>query len=362
MIIVRDGRIAGAGPQGLDQIPPSATVLDCTGCTIAAGFRNSHVHFHERMWADAGEIPASELGAQLQELTRYGFTHVFDLSSRHENTRRICDRIESGEVPGPHIRTTGEGLIPAGGAPSPDVFRALGLTPTALAEVSDSAQARRAARELLADGVDALKLFISAPSGGRLADDAIRAATDEAHRAGKLVFAHPNTDDDVRASLDGGVDVIAHTTPRSGSWDDELVARMKASGAALIPTLMVWTSMMRHDRRSIREHAVATAVGQLRAWLECGGPVLFGTDLGAVEYDPTDEYRLMKASGATFAQILASLTTAPAQRFENAAARGEIRTGNTADLVVFEGDPSLDIAALAAVRYTLRAGEIIYRA
>lgn len=337
-------------------------MLDCTGCTITAGFWNSHVHFHERMWADAGEIPASELGAQLQELTRYGFTHVFDLSSKRENTQRIRDRIESGEIPGPHIRTTGEGLIPAGGVPPPDVFRALGLTPTALAEVSDAAQARDAARELLADGVDALKLFISVPSGGRLADDAIRAAADEVHRAGKLVFAHPNTDDDVRASLDGGVDVIAHTTPRSGPWDDELVARMKASGAALIPTLMVWTSMMRHDRRSIRERAVATAVAQLRVWLECDGPVLFGTDLGAVEYDPTDEYRLMNASGATFAQILASLTTAPARRFENDATRGEIRTGNTADLVVLEGDPSRDIAALAAVRYTLRAGEIIYRA
>src|SRR5215831_3999862 len=55
-----------------------------------------------------------QLGRQLEDMsTRYGFTSVFDLSSLWENTRIVRDRVESGEVPGPRIRSTGEGLISA---------------------------------------------------------------------------------------------------------------------------------------------------------------------------------------------------------------------------------------------------------
>jgi imidazolonepropionase-like amidohydrolase len=337
-----------------------ALVLDCSACVITAGFWNSHVHFHERKWASADSIPASELARQLAELTRYGFTSVFDLSSSWENTRRLRDRIESGEVLGPHIRSTGEGLIPAGGTPSAEVFRVLGLMEASLSEVSDAAQAREVSKMLLAHGVDALKLFLSAPSGGRLPPDAIRASVEEAHRAGKPVFAHPNAASDIVAALDGGVDIIAHTTPRSGPWDGDLLRAMQAAKVLLIPTLMVWQSMMRHDRIGARDALVATAVAQLRAWLECGGAVLFGTDLGAVEYDPTDEYELMSRAGATFRDILASLTTTPAQRFDGEPNAGEVAAGRPADLVVLDEDPSRNAGALASVRYTVRAGEIIY--
>ena len=360
-ILIRSGKIADVGRRAHVQVPSEATVLDCGGCTITAGFWNSHVHFHERMWANVELIPAPELELQLQGLTQYGFTSVYDLSSRWKNTRRLRDRIESGEVQGPRIRSTGEGLLPAGGSPSADVFRALGLMETTLWEVSNAAEAQRAARELLDSAVDGVKLFVSSPSAGRLAPEVIRAAVDEAHRIGKPVFAHPNSADDILAALEGGVDIVAHTTPRSGAWSANVLQRLKSRGAALIPTLMVWKSMMRHDRLSVREELVNTAVGQLRAWLERDGEVLFGTDLGAVEYDPSDEYTLMAEAGATFDQILASLTTSPAQRFEGEASLGEVRNGNRADLVVLNDDTSHNVKALASARYVLRAGEIIYR-
>ncbi len=111
VVLVEDGKVAAVGTSV--QIPPTAELLDCSGLTITAAFWNSHVHFFERKWAHAETIPASELSRQLQEmLTRYGFTSVFDLSSMWENTRRLRDRIESREVPGPRIRSTGEGLLP----------------------------------------------------------------------------------------------------------------------------------------------------------------------------------------------------------------------------------------------------------
>lgn len=358
-VIVRDGVIAAVRDSAGVEAIADVTALDCTGCSITAGFWNAHVHFHERKWADAAQIPAPELQQQLRELTRFGFTSVFDLSSKLSNTQALRDRIERGEVCGPRIFTTGEGLIPQGGAPPPQVFRALGLMETALCEVTDARAALERTRELLDAGVDAVKLFASSPGGGRLQPDAMRAAINAAHGAAKLVFAHPNDADDVRAVLDAGVDVIAHTTPRS-VWDDALLAEMEARAVAVIPTLMVWKSLMRHDRVSVRERLVATAVDQLGAWMARDGCVLFGTDLGAVEYDPTEEYQLMAAAGAGFPAILAALTTAPAQRFGGDARRGEVRAGDTADLTVLASDPASDIAALSAVRYTIRAGEIIY--
>src|SRR5262249_32739471 len=134
------------------------------GMTVTAGFWNSHVHFFERKWAKAGEIPAAELTRQLQEmLTRFGFTSVFDLGSPWDNTKRLRDRIESGEVAGPRIRATGSGLLAPGVLPSPAVIAVLGEMPIEPNEVSTAGEAEAAARTLLERGVDGIKLFPAAP-------------------------------------------------------------------------------------------------------------------------------------------------------------------------------------------------------
>jgi len=348
-VLIEGETIAAVGAGATVQIAEGARTLDCAGLTVTAGFWNSHVHFFERKWADAATIPAAELGRQLQDaFTRYGFTSVFDLSSMWENTRRVRERIESGEVPGPRIRSTGEGLVAPGVMPSEQVLITMGVMKTPLPEINDAAQAAAAAKNLLDEDVDAIKVFAPFPEG------AVEAAVREAHRLHKPVFVHPNTGADVLAAARAGVDAIAHTTPRSGPWDDTILAQMKVSGVALTPTLAVWKYFLRHDRISTQEQTVNTAIGQLRAWLAAGGTVLFGTDLGAVDYDPTQEYALMEQAGMSFSQILASLTTAPAERFGESRRLGRIAAGFQADLVAFR--------SLADVHYTLRAGRIIYAA
>jgi imidazolonepropionase-like amidohydrolase len=345
------------------QFPETAHVLDCFGLTITAGLWNSHVHFFERKWADVANIPALELGRQLQDmLTKYGFTSVFDTGSVWENTRRLRDRIDSGEVPGPKIRSTGEGLVPPGALPSDQVLGTMGVMKLPAPEVADAAQAAAAARKLLDAGVDGIKIFASAPRGAPLPESVFQAAANEAHRAGKSVFVHPYNAADVLTAVRSGVDIVAHTTPHSGPWDETLLAAMKEKRVALTPTLTLWKYYMRHDRLSAQEKVADTEVSQLRAWIATGGTVLFGTDLGAVEYDPTEEYALMAQAGMTFAQILASLTTAPAERFGDANKLGRIAAGFQADLAVFRQDPAINLRALAHVKYTLRAGKFIYRA
>jgi imidazolonepropionase-like amidohydrolase len=364
VVLIEGGKIAAVGSRSAVRVPPGVPSIDCSGFTILAGFWNSHVHFFERKWADAGAIPASELGRQLQDmLTRYGFTSVFDLSSEWENTRRIRDRIESGEVAGPRIRSTGQGLLPPNpGIPPDAVLGIMGVMKTPLVEVADAAQASAAAKKLLDAGVDGIKLFISSPSQATIPDIAIQAAAGEAHRQGKPVFAHPNTAADVLAAVRGGVNIVAHTTPRSGAWNEEVLKAMKERHVAVTPTLTLWKWYLRHDRVSAQEQMVNTAVGQLRAWLAAGGQVLFGTDLGAVEYDPSDEYALMAAAGMSFRQILASLTTAPAERFGESGRLGRIAVGLSADLTILQGNPAKDIEALTAVRYTIRDGKVVYSA
>ena len=59
-------------------------------------------------------------------------------------------------------------------------------------------------------------------------------------------------------------------------------------------------------------------------------------------------------------QVLASLTTNPAQYFK-AAKKGKIENGFDADFAVLDGDPMADVRNLAKVAYTIRAGQIIYQ-
>ena len=356
VVLIEGSRIAAVAARADVPVPRSVRTLDCSGLTVTAGFWNSHVHLFERKWEDAASLPGDELRRQLEDaFTRYGFTSVFDLSSSFENTRRLRDRIASREIPGPRILSTGEGLLPPGAVPSDAVLGVLGMTRAPLPEIADAAQAGASARKLLDQGVDGVKLFASSPSGTSLAEGAIEAAAREAHRAGKPVFVHPNTGADVLAALRGGADVVAHTTPRSGSWDAAVLAAARERGAALTPTLALWRHFLRHDRRSLQDRVLATAVAQLREWVAAGAEVLFGTDLGAVDPDPSPEYELMARGGMGFREVLAALTTAPADRFAPGQL-GRVAAGYQADLVVLEGDPSADVQALASVRLVVRGG------
>ena len=335
-VVVDAGRIAAIGPA--IPIPPQSKVVDCSGLTITAGFWNSHVHFFERKWAEARSIPADELQRQLtQTFARHGFTSVFDLGSSYENTSAIRERIERGEVAGPRIRTTGPGIVAPGMLPSDDVHRVMGVMRFAAPEVTTGAEATAAVDRLIDSGVDGIKLF-------PIAEPALAAAVETSHRRGKLVFLHPNRGEDVVAAVRAGVDVIAHTTPRSPAAIDSRVA--------LTPTLHIWSWFMRHDRISTQEKAAETCVDQLRKFVDVRGTVLFGTDLGAVDPDPAPEFALMRRAGMTFAQILESLTTAPAARFGVSDRLGKIAPGYDADLTVFGTD-------ITDIRFTVARGSIV---
>lgn len=362
VVLVRGGLIAAIGRRGAVPIPAGAEVLECSGAVIVAGFWNSHVHFTEPHWSGADTLPAPALTRHLREmLTQYGFVRVLDTGSWLANTLTLRRRIDSGEIPGPAILTTGPGFVPQHGSP-------FYILPARLPELDSPADAKAQVTSRLQEGADAIKLFTGSVASPTLVVPmplgVVRAATLEAHRHGRLVLAHPTNNDGLEAALEGGVDVLAHTTPDGGPWEPRLPERMKRARLALIPTLKLWMFELARkgaDRATIQRF-LGVAIGQLRGYAERDGEILFGTDVGYMtEYDPTDEYLYMQRAGMSFHQILAALTTAPAKRFgDSGRTTGRLERGLEADIVVLEGDPAQDIRALGRVRHALRQGRLVY--
>src|SRR5258706_5018857 len=108
-IVVHQGRIVAVGPTAAIKIPRHATVVNCKGMVVTAGFWNSHVHILTPGLLRAEKLSSEQITSQIQEmLTRWGFTTVFDIASVLGNTTLIRRRIESGGVKGPRILTVGE--------------------------------------------------------------------------------------------------------------------------------------------------------------------------------------------------------------------------------------------------------------
>lgn len=365
VVVITGGVIASVGPRTEVRVPAGATVIDCRGGTVTAGFWNSHVHFAGAPWRSAGVAAADQLADTLRGmLTSYGVVRVLDTGSWLPNTLALRRRIESGEIPGPLIITVGTGFVPEGGGP-------YYLLPVRLPELRSVETTVAMVGAEIEHGADAVKLFTGSwarpDSIVVMPVELVRAATETAHRRGKLVLAHPSNSAGARAAIEGGVDILAHTFPSEldrRPWDRALPGMMRERGMALIPTLKLFPYELRRLGLppAVTDLVLGNAQAQLHTFADLGGQVLFGTDVGYItDYDPTDEYVYMQQAGLSYARILATLTTAPAERFGVRARTGRLASGMDADIVVTDGDPARDIRNLGKVRYTLRGGRIIHQ-
>jgi imidazolonepropionase-like amidohydrolase len=357
VIVTSAGVITAIGRAGEVQIPPDARVIDCTGKTIVAGFWNSHAHFTEAVWKNAGSAPAAPLTSHMQEmLTRWGFTTVWSLGSDPGDSLSLRRRVNADEILGPNIFLVGS-IFPRDGHPAylPSEMQ--------LPEAATPEQAAEMARNYMQIGLDGIKLFTGSYKGedkpvANMDAAVAKAAVDIAHAQGKPVFAHPQNTAGIEAVIAAGVDVMAHTVARQPGYPPEQLARFKQQGIALTPTLSLFAKLPLPPE--IVGRIVDNVVGQLKSFSESGGAVLFGTDVGYIQlYDTTLEYQLMhRALGER--QVLAALTTNPASYFKSAK-KGRLEKGFDADVVVLDGDPLADVTNLAKVAYTIRAGKVIYQ-
>ena len=342
---LRGDRIVSVGAAAADDAP-----LDprCDGGVILAGFQNSHVHLIGPEFANAGSRPAAQLQQAVTGLlTRWGFTTAFDIASDRDNTLTVRARIDRGEIAGPRLLTVGLPLFPRDGLP----YYLRDQDPAFLAKLPQPATASEAVAVVRANldaGTDGTKLFLVTPQGHgkvkRIPAEIAAAAAEETHRRGKLVFAHPPLG-----------------TP--GPWPVALMDQVRSSGTAMIPTLKLLRYELAKEQvpADVAERLVKDNVQEFGKFAAAGGQVLFGTDVDYMtDTDPTDEYALMAQAGMTPMQILASLTTAPAARWNESDRRGRIAPGLAADFVVLDADPATDARRFAAVKCAIRGGKVLF--
>lgn len=367
-VLVRDGRIAAVGRVDQVPVPETALVVDGDGKVLTAGFWNSHVHLMTPPLLEAASRPAVELEAELERmLTGWGFTTVFDIGSFNDAPAALQRRIEAGELAGPDILYVGTPFYPVDNMPIyiRDLVASLGVPDTNTASPEEAGA--RAERQLAA-GTDGVKLFAGSIVGGEVGVlpmevDIATAAVVAAHRHGKAAFSHPTDAAGLDVSVAAGVDVLSHTTPTTGPWDEALVARLHDAGIALTPTLTLFESELEREQapQAVVEAFVGNAVQQLQAFADAGGTVLFGTDVGYIGHvDTRREFELMERAGMDWRAILASLTTAPAGRFGQAGEKGRVAPGMQADLVLLGSDPADGVTAFADVELTIRGGDVLY--
>ena len=210
-VLIRNGKIISVGSSGKIVVPTSARVISCKGLVLTAAFWNCHVHFIEPKWNRADTIDGHKFNQQMADmLTSHGFAHVFDLAELDiQQTVRIRNRIKKGDVAGPVIYTAGVPLVPPNGSP-------FYIEPMKLPEASDPQQASLHVRQQIDSGADDIKLWTGSPTRHgtvHMPVPVVRAIVLQAHQLGKPVFAHPTDNQGLAIALEGGVDILAHTTP-----------------------------------------------------------------------------------------------------------------------------------------------------
>jgi imidazolonepropionase-like amidohydrolase len=354
-VVIRHGVIEGVGEHL--RISKDIETISCQGCVVLAGFWNAHVHFMEPKWNDAANQPAATLTRQMSEmLTHSGFTTVVDTASDGENTTALRRRVQSGEVLGPRIITAGIPIFPAHALPYyladlPAELKAKLGQPETAADAAAIVDKNRAA------GYDIVKLFTgSIVSPGHITPmrvEIARAAADEAHRHGQLVFSHSSNLEGTKVAIDAGVDVLAHTPEVTSGIDEAMLQRMIAQHVTIIPTLKLFS----------RDDDIANIRELDYRFHQLGGRLVYGTDTGFLpDYDQSEEFRQLMQAGFGFREVLAMLTTAPAELFHLSQREGKVMPGMRGNLTVLSEDPaSGHPEAFIKVKYTIRDGDVIWR-
>lgn len=351
-ILIRRGKITSIGRH--IPIPREVKTLQCGKCFVFAGFWNTHVHFTEPKWVGASNLPTDALTRQLQEmLTLSGFTTVVDTASIPDNTVALRRRIESGEVLGPLIYTAGAGLFPPHALP----YYVKDMPAEVLAQLPQPDTPDEAAadvRKNIAAGSDIVKLFTgSIVAPGHIVPMPLSIATAAAavgHEHGQLIFAHTSNLAGTRIAIDSGVDVLAHAPEDLEGIDEGLLHQMVAHHMTMIPTLKLFSG----------DSTIADIRMLVFKFHQFGGELMFGTDTGFLtDYDVKEEYRQLAHAGLSFRDILAMLTTNPAQRFHVSDQKGRVVVGMTGDLTILSADPATDPLEFAHARHTIRGGRII---
>jgi imidazolonepropionase-like amidohydrolase len=346
-VLLDDGRIVDVGVEP----PEGVEVVDLGDVTLLPGLIDTHQHLCfscvgtlEEMVTDISDAALLDRArANAQRALQAGITTIRDLGDRDYLTLALRDD--------PELPT----ILCAG----PPITRVGGHCWYLRGEADGRPALLAAVRDRHERGCDVVKVMAT---GGSLTPtwpmwktqyttDELRAVVDEAHQLGLPVAAHCHGVDGIEQAIDVGADSIEHCTffteaGRSEPTED-LMARVAASGICVSATLGRVGPVPPDGPIAANLKSLLASRARL---VQLGATMVVGTDAGIIEAKPHDvlphAFADLVTAGMGHLEGLRALTTGAAAACRVADRKGRLAAGFDADLLVVEGDPAVDTAAL----------------
>jgi imidazolonepropionase-like amidohydrolase len=366
-IHIADDRITtvtDAEPDSTDE-----PALNLGGKTVVPGFINCHVHLCLDGSPDPITAWASRsltenvliAGKQAETTVKAGITTVRDLGGVDGVDLGLKKAINDGVIPGPRMLVSGRVLCMTGGH-----GHVIGR------EVNGPDEARKGAREQLKAGADVIKVMATGgvmtpgvePGSPQLTFEELRAAIEEAEKAGKLTATHAQGTTGIKNAVRAGIDSIEH----GFFLDAEAIDMMLERGTFFVPTLAALYHIIEGGLESgipsyVVEKAARASDAQLdsfRRAREAGVRVAAGND-GGTPFNTADnlssELERMVDAGVSPADALETAHKTAAELLGLSGQIGTVEPGKLADLVVLDADPLADISAVRQVLMVFKDGQ-----
>jgi len=369
IILIKEQKITEVGPSVT--IPADAKVIDLSGEWIMPGIMDSHTHITfllpnmntplEANYLVVGKGMRVLQGLKIaQTLLNAGITTVRDVGNEADYASvDVRNAINQGWFTGPTILTSGKIIAPFGGQSS-------GVPPEAgpvwrfeYIDADGPAEIRKAVRENIFYGADLIKL-VSDNSDYFYSEEEIRAAADEAHRAGKALAVHCYKKEEADTVINGGADSLEH------GWylTDDQLRLMKTKGTFLAGTEFPEAHFVQGGYPN-GPAISAAALDRLHRAYTIGVKLVFSTDIVSAMPNETradmawDYLAGWRKAGVPNAAVLKAMTTNPAELLRIQKERGAIATGLYADIIAMPANPLDDTEALRKVNFVMKNGAVI---
>lgn len=378
-IVVTGNKITAVGAPAAVRIPEGAETIDLSRATCLPGLADMHTHLIDASEGYAVAGPLTRSGAQLafgsiphaRATLEAGFTSVRDLGTyRAFVDVALRDAVDRGIVPGPRIQPAGAYVTISGGAGAltglaPDIELPLELR-FGVADGAD--QVRQRVREIIRHGAGVIKVLAtgavltpgSTPGAQEFTEEELRAAVEEASKAGLKVACHAHGAAGAKAAVRAGVASIEH-----GSYlDEEALIMMKARGVFLVadPYNSVAIYQNKNYPDEFMEKNKQTTDAQIRAIrraLALGVRIAYGTDAAVIPHgDNGKQFATYVEIGMTPLQAIRTATTEAAELFGWSDRIGSIEAGKLADIIAVKENPLENIRTLEQVAFVMKDGKI----
>jgi imidazolonepropionase-like amidohydrolase len=327
MVIIAGETIAEAGPRASVSASDDAESVDCSDLLLLPGFIDAHVHigFYEPF-----------------EVAFGGVTTARDLGWPPERIHPLVRASVDAGWSGPRILAAGPMLTVSGGYPIRTAW-----APPGTGRVVHSAQHAAEVVHVTADeGACVIKIALNPAAGPTFDEPTLHALVSAAHGRNLKVTAHIYGMDELEKAIDAGVDELAHILMSPEAIPPATIRRMVDSAMVIVPTLAVWS------------RGRAVAVDNLRRFLDAGGRVVYGTDLG--NEGPRPGIDLLEIEGMSEAgmdaRAIVRAATLDSSAWLGLERAGALTAGYSADIIAVPRAGLSEPRALADVRMVWRQG------